>query len=511
MKEASALTQGYMSGSEYSASLSAALNSYWQTLEVRWTKDAGRTLQGGTSAISGAPEPLRWQIPPDSWRHLQTCPVVAWAMNDGTPASRPDSCDGWSVPDAKNVECRALDVFRQVADWAWAKREQLARAVPDLAGGPELSFLEEAHTSLTSVHSALQSEGTVGGHALRGLVDWLSTGDPNSSQVRGWMTGWTGLAASSLAGGLFMSVKPTLNNQATLTAWLGNCYSVRSTIIHTTRNNVLNLIGRLTHELDEVVAAKPMDLAKEKLVVSAAGQAWTIAKIGVEALAKFSNVGTVISLIGFALGNVDTAGKTEFKFAQLSDFFSHVDTDVRVLHSEMDSAEADYANAVTAIDQAIAGTDRSTLELYDITQHSPDGDSSDPPAQGQYAVDVNTVLEMAQHCYDVAGIYSGLLNKLATTAYSDGQLAGRGVAPTAADHGVIQLREDIESFFTTTTTRYLTAGDRIKTAAKLYVQNDEYQRERYEKTISEWRTAGVGEFGQRSRIDTDPDKEGVQN
>jgi hypothetical protein len=505
------MTQKYMSGSEYSASLSAALNGYWQTLEVRWTKDTGKTLYGGTSAISGAPEPLRWQVPPESWRHLQTCPVVAWAMNDGTPASRPDSCDGWSVPDTKYVECKALDVFRQVGDWAWAKREELARAVPDLAGGPELSFLEEAHTSLASVNSALQSEGSLGDHALRSMVDWLSTGDPNSSQVRGWMKGWSGLAADSLAGGLFMSVKPTLHNHTTLTEWLGNCYSVRSTIIHTTRNNVLNLIGRLTGELNEVAVAKPLDLAKEKLVVSAASQAWTIAKIGVEALAKFSHVGTVISLIGFALGNIDTAGKTEFKFAQLSEFFSHVDTGVRTLHSEMDSAEAEYANAVTAIDQAIAGTDRSKLELYDFTHHSPDGDSSDPSPKDQYAVDVNTVLEMAQYCYDVAEIYSGLLNKLATTAYSDGQLAGRGVAPTAADRGVVQLREDIESFFTTTTARYLTAGDRIKAAAKLYVQNDEYQRERYEKTISEWRTAGVGEFGQRSRIDTDPDKEGVQN
>lgn len=500
-----------MSGSEYSATLSAALTSYWRTLEVRWTKDAGKTLYGGTADISGAPEPIRWQVPPESWRHLQTCPVVHWAMTDGTPATRPGSCDGWSVPDTKFVECRALDVFRQVGDWAWAKREHLSRSIPDLAGGPELSSLEQAHTSLSSVHSAIQSDGTVGGHALGGLVDWLSTGDSNSNQTRGWMTGWTGLAANSLKGGLFTTVKPTLNNHATLTAWLGNCYSVRSTIVHTTRNNTLNLIGQLTQDLNEVVAAQKMDLTKQKLVVSAASQAWTIAKIGVEALSKFSNVGTVISLIGFVLGNVDTAQKTEFKYAQLSEFFSHADTAVRTLHSEMDSAEADYAKAVTAVEQAIAGADPTTLELYDITQHSADGDDSDPSASGRYAVDVNTVLEIAQHCYDVAEIYSQLLNKLATTAYSDGQLAGRGVAPIAADQGVIRLREEIESFFTTTTTRYLTAGDRIKAAAKLYAENDAVQRERYEKTISEWRTAGVGEFGQRNRIDTDPSKDGVQN
>lgn len=505
------MTGKYMSGSEYSASLSAALNNYWQTLEVRWTKDAGKTLRGGTSDISGAPEPIRWQIPPDSWRHLKVCPVVTWAMTDGTPASRPAMCDGWSTLDTKYVECKALDVFRQVGDWAWQKREQLARAVPDLAGGPELSFLEEAHTTLSAIHSAAQSDGTVSGHSLRGFVDWLSVGDPNSNQVRGWMTGWTGLAANSLKGGLFSTVMPTLNNHATLMAWLGNCYSVRSTIVHTTRNNVLNLIAQLTRDLNEVVAAPQLDLAKEKLIVSTASQVWTIAKIGVEALSKFSNVGTVIGLIGFALGNVERTAKTQFKFAQLSEFFTHVDTGVDALHKEMTHAEDEYAQAVTAIEQAIAGADRSTLELYDITQHSPQGDDSDPSASGQFAVDVNTVLEMAQHCYDVAEIYSGLVNKLATTAYSDGQLAGRGVAPIAADQGVIRLREDIESFFTTTTTRYLTAGDRIKTAAKLYSQNDEVQRERYEKTVSEWRKAGIGEFGQRGRIDTDPNKEGVQN
>lgn len=505
------MTGKYMSGSEYSASLSAALNAYWQTLEVRWTKDAGKTLYGGTVEISGAPEPIRWQVPPESWRHLKTCPIVAWAMNDGTPGTRPNACDGWSIPDTKYVECKALDVFRQVGDWAWAKREQLARGVPDLAGGPELSFLEEAHTNLTAIHTAITAEGSVSDGTIGGMVDWLSTGDSNSNQTRSWMTGWTGLAANSLKGGLFSTVKPTLHNHGVLTAWLANCYSVRSTIIHTTRNNVLNLIGQLTRDLNEVVAAKPLDLAKEKLVVSAASQAWTIAKIGVAALSKFSNVGTVIGLIGFALGNIEKSQKTEFRFAQLSEFFTHADSAVRTLHSEMDTAEADYAKAVTAITQAIDGADRATLELYDITQHSPDGDDSDPSASGRYAVDVNTVLEIAQHCYDVAEIYSGLLNKLATTAYSDGQLAGRGVAPIAADQGVIQLREDIEGLFSTTTARYLTAGDRIKAAAKLYAQNDAVQRERYEKTISEWRTARVGEFGQRNRIDTDPDKEGVQN
>ncbi|WP_143446130.1 hypothetical protein [Kibdelosporangium aridum] len=498
-----------MSGSEYSASLSAALNSYWQALEVRWTKEAGKTLYGGTAAVPAAPEPVRWQVPPDSWRHLTTaCKVVAWAMNDGTPENRPNECDGWSVPDARYVECKALDVFRQVGDWAWAKREQLSRAVPDLAAGPELSFLEEAHGTLRSIGVAMRSEGSVGDHALTGAVDRMAIGQ-NDNANRAWLTGWTGLAANSLKGGFLSTVKPTLVNQAALCDWLASCYSVRGTVIHATRNNILNVIGHLTRELGEVIVT-PVDLSKPKLVVSYASQVWTIAQITFEVLKNVGAVGTVLGLVDFALGKSDSV-TTEYKYAQMSDFFALVDTSVRTLHSEMDSAEAEYAKAVNAINAAIASVDRTTLELYDITQHSPDGDDSDPNASARFAVDVNVVLQIAQDCYEAAEGYSQLLNKLATTSYSDGQLAGRGLTPIAADQGVIELREDIESFFSTTTTRYLTAADRIKAAAKLYVQNDEAQRERYNKTISEWRKLGLGEFGQRNRIDTDPDKEGVQN
>lgn len=501
-----------MSGSEYSASLSAALNGYWQTLERRWLKDAGQTLYSGTSQISGAPEPARWQVPPTSRGHLTTCPHVAWAINDGTPGGRPakEACDGWSVPDAKYVECNALDVFAQVGDWSWKKREQLATAVPDLAGGPELSFLEEAHESLLAIDQRMRSAGSIDDHALSGLVDWLAGGHANNNRNRAWMTGWTGLAASSLKGGMLSTVKPTMVNQAILVDWLANCYAVRSTTIHATRNNILNLVGQATRDLFEVVVVDT-DLAKEKFAVSAASQAWNVASKSIEALGKLTFVGTAVGLISFALGEAEKAEQKAFKYAQLSEFFSNLDTAVSKLHTEMDSAEAEYQKDVKFIEQEIDSVDRSKLELYDFTHSSAQGDDSDPPASGEFAVDVAVVLEIAQHCYDVAEIYSGLLAKVATTSYADGQLAGRGVEAIPADLSVIALRNDLESFFTKTTARYLTAGDRIKAAAQLYAETDEEQKDTYDRTIADWRSGGHGEYGQRKRIDLDPDKEGVQN
>ncbi|MEQ0559349.1 hypothetical protein ABJI51_09740 [Amycolatopsis sp. NEAU-NG30] len=508
----------YLSGSAYSASLSAALNDYWQTLERRWIRDAGLTLRGGTSQIDGAPSPARWQVPPESRGHLTTCPIVAWAVNDSTPANRPSvPCDGWSVPDAKYVECRAADVFAQVGDWAWEKREQLANAVPDLAGGPELSSLEEARDSLLKVDGALRPDGSVDAYTLPGMVEKLSVRDDGNNN-RAWMAGWTGLAANSLKGGFLSTVGPTLKNQGVLVRWLANCYSMRATTVHATRSNVLQLIAQATRELFEAAPpSAPADTPKVKKAVNAASEAWGIATSLAKALGQKlpEQIGTALPVIGFV---VDVALSIEeanpnggFRFPQLSAFFAHLDSAVRTLGTELTAAEQDYQKAVTAIEERLAGVDRKVLELYDFEKSSPDGDGTDPSASGRYAVDVAVVMEIAQHCYDAAEIYSGLLGKVAAASYADGQLVGRGVVPTAADTALIGLRNDVESFFRTTTARYLMAADRIKKAAEKYAASDAEQKARLNAAIAYWKEAGEGEYGQRGRIDLDPRTEGVQN
>ena len=509
-----------MSGSVYSASLSAALNDYWQTLERRWIRDAGLTLRGGTSQIDGAPSPARWQVPPESRGHLTTCPIVAWAVNDSTPANRPSApCDGWSVPDAKYVECRAADVLSQVGDWAWTKREQLAAAIPDLAGGPELSSLEEAHDSLLKVDGVMRPDGSVDAYTLPGMVQKLSTRDDGNNN-RAWMAGWTGLAANSLKGGFLSTVGATLENQGVLVRWLANCYSMRATTIQATRNNILQLIAQATSELFEAAPpSAPAGTPKVKKAVNAAGEAWGITTSIAKALGREKElpekIGTALPLIGFVVDvalSISEANPNEgFRFPQLSAFFSHLDSAVRALGTELTAAEEDYQKAVTAIEQRIAGVDRSVLELYDFEKSSPDGNDSDPSASGRYAVDVVVVMEIAQHCYDAAEIYSGLLSKVAAASYADGQLVGRGVVPTAADTGLIALRNDAESFFQKTTARYLSAGDRIKKAAEKYAQSDAEQKARLNAAIADWKESGEGEYGQRAKIDLDPRKEGVQN
>ncbi|GLY36176.1 hypothetical protein Amsp01_022000 [Amycolatopsis sp. NBRC 101858] len=505
----------YMSGSVYSASLSAALNDFWQTLERRWTHDAGQTLRGGTSQIDGAPEPARWQVPPESRGHLTTCPIVAWAVSDSTQANRPSApCDGWSVPDAKYVECRAADVFSQVGDWAWAKRDQLAAGIPDLAGGPELSSLEDARESLLKADGTMRPEGSVDAYTLPGMVEKLSVRDDGNNN-RAWMAGWTGLAATSLKGGFLSTVGPTLKNQSVLVRWLANCYSLRATTIHATRNNILELIGRATGELFETAPVPAKEVPKAKVAVNAAGQAWGIATTVAKALGKEApgSIGDALSLIGFVVDVVANVGEAKtnegLRFPQLSGFFAHLDPAVRALHTDLDEAEADYRKAVTAIEQRIAGVDRTVLELYDFTKSSPDGDSSDPSASGRFAVDVVVVMEIAQHCYDVAEVYSGLLSDVATASYSDGQLVGRGVVPTAADTALIALRSDVESFFQKTTARYLMAADRIKKAAEKYAESDAEQKARLKAAIADWHEAG--EDRKRDQIDLDPRKEGFQN
>ncbi|WP_414942324.1 hypothetical protein [Amycolatopsis sp. cmx-11-51] len=513
------MTGEYLSGSEYSATLTAALNSYWQTLEKRWLNDAGQLVRGGTSQISGAPEPARWQVPVESRGHLTTCPIVEWAVNDGTPATRPsaDACDGWSVPDAKYVECRALDVFSQVGDWAWRKREQLATAIPDLAGGPELSSLEEAYSAFSSVEKKMRLGDAMGDHDLDNLIALLAGG--NKSGTRAWMTGWMGLAANSLQDGFLATVEPTLRHQDILVKWLGNSYSCRAAIIHAARNNILHLIAEATRALNATAPA-PTEPPKEKLLLNAVSDAWDYAKTVIGALGRTApaGVGNALVLLEFAMELKAPPMNSELKFPQLAEFFAHVDTGVRGLHADLDKAEKEYHDAIKAIEHEIAGVDRMDLELYDMTQPQKKGTAkAGSDGTQRYAVDVTVVLELAEACYGAAEIYSGLLGELAKTSYADGQLAGRGVVPTAADTALKQLRNDVESFFQKTTARYLAAGDRIKEAAEKYAQTDAEQKDRLQTaigTLGDWAKEDPGrhpEGDRRDRIDLDPDKEGAQN
>ncbi|QXV61442.1 hypothetical protein [Amycolatopsis sp. TNS106] len=510
----------YMSGSEYSATLTAALNSYWQTLEKRWLHDAGQLLRGGVSQFPGSPEPTRWQAPTDSWGHLTTCPIVEWAVNDGTPATRPaaEACDGWSVRDAKYVECRAFDVFSQVGDWAWRKREQLATGIPDLAGGPELSSLEEAYSAFSSVEKKMRVGNAMGDHDLDNMIALLA-GSNTESGTRAWMTGWMGLAANSLQDGFLATVLPTLTHQDLLVQWLGNSYSCRATIIHAARNNILNLIAEATTALNEAAPA-PTEPPKEKLVLSAVSDKWEYAKTVIGALGRTApnGVGNALVLLEFAMNLTARPFNSDLRFPQLDAFFTHVDTGVRELHSDLDKAEKDYHDAIKAIENEIAGVDRIDLELYDMTQ-PPAKSGAKPGSDGsqKYAVDVTVVLQLAEACYGAAEIYSGLLGELAKTSYADGQLVGRGVVPTEADTALKQLRNDVESFFQKTTARYLAAGDRIKEAAEKYAQTDAEQKERLQSsigTLGDWAKEEPGrkpEGEKRDRIDLDPDKEGAQN
>lgn len=502
----------YMSGSVYSASLSAALNDFWQTLERRWVKDAGQTLRGGTSQINGAPSPARWQVPVESRGHLTTCPIVAWAVNDGTQATRPsaDACDGWSVPDAKYVECRAADVFSQVGDWAWAKREQLSAAIPDLAGGPELSSLDDAQTSLAAAEEKMRPDDSLDANALPGVVNLLS--GENNSNNRLWMEGWTGIAAESLKVGFLASVGPTLKNQCILVTWLANCYALRGTTIHATRNNNLHLIAQATRDLFE--AAPPSaDTSKEKLAVDAVSQVWSISTKVIEAAGSElpGSVGTALDLIGFALSVREAKPNEGLRFPQLSDFFTHLDSAVRTLHSDLDKAEADYQKAITTIEHQVAGVDHTWLELYDFA-HAPKHDENSSSGGPGFTADVATILDLSQHCYDAAEAYSGLLSDVAKASYADGQLVGRGVVPTAADTALIELRNDVESFFQKTTARYLAVADRIKKAAEKYAEGDAHQKALFDRIMQDWANAEEGEYGQRgTKIDLDPRTDGVQN
>lgn len=506
----------YLTADEYSKALTTRLDEFYEALTFRWREEACKALSKTVFDVPGAPEPLRWQPPPESHGHLVAsiadCPHLSW-VRDGQVGEVPaEACEGWNKQSQEYVECRVADVLARVADWAWDKREEVAKGLPQLEV-LELGELEDVYDTFVGLGGrlGLQTEGPdkanlppLGSRPLLEDVEWLGGNDGNKE----WFAGWTGLAASTVKDGFLASVKPTLHNQSVLLGCLAELYSDRAKIVHVARNNTVQWLAAMAKALNAKQTVKVFpDAGKGKLALDTVGQVLSVVGLlGKTVSAATGPAGVVVGLLGFLAGGMSEA-TMEVHAKSLPELLTQMDTDVRSLHAEMDATEAEYLISVGTVQSALGGVHSYNFELYDLTRNDPDGDCSDPPASKGYSVDVAFVLDIAQRCYEAAEGYAGLLSKITTTASADRQLAGRDGHQIEADKEVLAIRDTLESFFETSGARYLLAGDQIKEAAKEYAQTDADQAERYREKMKDWREERIS----GKRVDLDPRKPGVQS
>lgn len=98
---------------------------------------------------------------------------------------------------------------------------------------------------------------------------------------------------------------------------------------------------------------------------------------------------------------------------------------------------------------------------------------------GGYSLTIDTIMGMAQTCYDVAEQYSGITSRLARIDVAAHLTDERG-EPTEADREILSHLQEFENYLRTTTSRYTLAADNLAASARTYVEVEDVGRDTFE-------------------------------
>lgn len=518
----------YITGTNHSATLEAALEDFHRALTKRWREKVCEAIVAGSHdfpisfrrPMSGPSAPVLWEY--WSWpaRHHfglhGDCAFVNW-VNAGQEGSLSGvTCDGYTgvnptrdedgvdlvdpnggmVRIPEYIDCGMGSILAQVEDWAWGERDHIFYQLP-LFDSHDVGALQTAHNTFLKVGGALGLEASSGSNAdasesftavdereIPAIVGLISSKDADGQD---WWAGWTGLAASRAGAGFFASVAPTLNNQSGILGSLANLYSDRAAIIEKGRNDSLYWIRWATESLGETIT-----------VTSDRTNGWKAVQgigMGISVSGGWTGVGGAIgagvTLVGFLGENLDDGSHTEAYKHEVAAVVNHLNLRVDELNTAINGYENDYSSAVTKLRTTLHSIHSYNLELYDLTANSPTGDAGGEPG---YEVDVDSVLRLAENCYLCGEKYDGQLSSLKGTSQADAHLADKDGSPTAADKGVLEVRDQLEAFLKTSCGRYLVAGDQVKAAAEAYVEVDTSQEGVFDRTMTDWKDEEVGEY-----------------
>lgn len=514
----------YLPGTNHGARLTTALEQFEEALTRRWREVVCEAVFKDSWDF---PRVIRREVTPHHheplWNfsslparyHLTTagyCDYLMWVWA-GQPELIPTSCSGYTgmhhepvkrdhhsgsemtIPEY--IECGMGSILARVADWAGGERWHVANQLPWF-DGHDVAALEGAYHEFIRLGGRLGLEAGAGSsadvsftsmheRAIPGVVSNISS---RNADGQDWWAGWTGLAASRARSGFFASVTPTVNNQSGILGSLANLYSDRATIIEKGRNDGLYWLQWATRSLGET-----------ELITTDRTNGWKVVQgigMGITLTSGWSGVGaavgTAVTLVGFLGENLGWGTAQTEVGSGLVDVVEHLNDQVRELNFAVAGYETDYFQATNRLRHVIQHIHSYNLELYDFTANDPEGDRGDDRSEESFEVDLDSVLRLAEHCYKLGERYEELLPILSATTAADQHLADKDGIPTMADQAVLGIRDQLYEFLKTTCGRYLVAGDQVKTAADLFSQTENGNREQFEDIMAGWKDEDVGEY-----------------
>lgn len=509
------------------ATLEAEVNAFREALTKRWREEVATAIREGRTFTTGfhrfhAPygEDLWDYWDPINQIHILygACEVIAWAQGDqegevpscpgrtssaemgSSPAMTYDR-DNNEVAVPQNVDCGMNSIMQSVEYWAYGEGSAILSKLPKFDAHDQRA-IESAQQALLAIGGALGLR-SAGGSDIS--FDPSSNADliykvdkligANGPDV-GWYLAWTGLAADTFKDGFFASIAPTLGNQAQIAAGIHNLYSARGTIIQEMRSGSLKIVGDASKALDET-----------HVVTTDLNPVWQTFQGMGTALSIGGSWNPVLGAVGASVQLIGIIGQNFAPEAKNTEYAHEIEAVMATLWENLDeqsddlfSRENDYNNGIHSLRDTIFGIDSFNLEFYDLTENTATGSGS---REGIH-VNIATVLELADTCFECAEIYEGqLIPKIGDVQAADASLATEDGSEGSADPKVKALVLEYREYLRTACGRLYVAGEQLLDAARSYAATDAEHAAAFRTAMADWDEGSAPDHARDWARDTD--------
>lgn len=419
----------------------------------------------------------------------------------GTPAD-----GGGMVTVPTHIRCGIGDNLKLIDQWAYSERDNVYYKLP-LFDTHDLHQLKSAHDGFVKIGSTLGLEAGKGSANVgefkpiheRELVGKVEDVSAERGRGQDFWAGWTGLAASRAKEGFFSSCIPSLDNQSGITGSLANLYATRAAIIQKGRNDALYWAQWATRSCDDKATVRT-DLRNGWNTLTGIGTAVSVLAAASVVGAEVAVAGETLQLVGF-LGTTLLPGvATEGYKYEVQDIVNHLNTKIDELNRTLSNLEDEYMGKVSELQSTLYSVHSYNLELYDLTRNNAHGDHNGDGA-GDYTANVDDIMRIGESCFEAGDMYNDLLPPMDHTSDADKDLAGQDGKPTRADTAVLDVRDQLRGFLSTTTGRYVVAGKQVEAAARDYANTDADQKDAFDRIMSDWEKSHVDDV----HVHGDPD------
>jgi hypothetical protein len=501
---------GIIYDTHFYATLEAEVNGFRKALTKRWRKEVATAIRRfGTfsTAFHRSPAPYGedlWDYrDPINSLHISwgSCEVITWAQGDqhggvpscpgrtsspeeGVPPRTTFDRDGNEVVTPTEVSCGVGSIMQSVEYWAYSEGSAVLVKLPKFDKHDQRA-IEGAQQAILTIGGALGLRAAGGSDVSfdpssnADLINKVDKLIGANGQNAGWYKAWTGLAADTLKDGFFASIAPTLGNQAQIAAGIHNLYSARGTIIQEMRSGSLKILSDASKALDQTHVVTT-DLNPTWQTFQGMGTALSIAGGWNPVLGA---VGASVQLIGIVGQNFAPEIKHTAYAHELEAVMTALWDHLNEQSNDLMYRENDYNNGIHDLRDTIFGINSFNLELYDLTENTATGSGT----RGGFNVDIGTVLELADTCFECAQIYEDqLIPKIGTVQAADASLATEDGSEGFADPKVKALVLEYREYLKTACGRLYTAGEEIKAAARSYAATDAERKAAFDATMKDW-------------------------